>query len=1135
MAARKTRGRRRRPTDDQQPDLFETLAQRIADEATRFAAAIQQAASRARNEEQIRVAVERQLALLGSALKVEIEGEHEYTLLRGRIDSAYGSVFIEYKNPASPSERIDPSLAASGTRKLLQQIQSRFKALRERIGSDRAGILGIGFDGRYFLFVRYVDGEVSVQEPVALSAWSARQFLWALFNLKTRGYALTPESLSREFGTDSRLGREGVKAFADALTTSAAVPQVATLYSQWRILFSEVCGVDLGRPGRSLRNLAEHYGVRPANAVDLLFALHTYYALLMKLLAAHVVSFHRIGNSPLSEVADAPSSRALLDRLRKIEEGGVFRHLGITNFLEGDLFAWYLAAFSDKVEESVRSIASSLLEYNPASIRDNPAEARDLLKKLYHELFPRALRHDLGEFYTPDWLAEVVLDRVGYDGDPRKRVLDPACGSGTFLVLAMARIQKWVRANFERAPRPDRLGALVARNLIGFDLNPLAVLAARTNFLIQFYELLDYRGQLEIPIYLCDSILTPSEYGGEEQAELSERPLAVPTSAKLFYVPREVTRDREILATYCNLLAEYARVGSGFSADDFVNRCLDEGLPLTDQVLDQHKQLFRDIRRLDEERRNGVWARFIKNAFAPVFVRAEPVDYVVGNPPWVNWESLPGRIDAPGEPNYRQRVAEVFNRYGLFSLSGSAARHGGGKKDLSMPFVYVAVDHYLKDSGRLGYVITQSVFKTKGAGDGFRRFRFGARSADDTRQVYIVPDRVEDMVAFQPFEGANNRTGVIACRKSTRAVRYPVSYTIWRKTARGRIDADWPLSRVLDTTKTVDLAAVPIERGQVTSPWLTAPRYALAPLRKIVGQSDYRGYEGVNTGGLSGCYWVRTLRDVPGGVLIENLHDAGKIKVDRVSQPIEPDLLYPLMRGRDVDRWKASPSAEVILAQDPEARIGIPEAEMRRRLPRTFSYFKKFEDRLRERALFRRFYKPTDPFYSMYNVGPYTMAPWKVVWPEIGHEVTAAVRGPVGAGRIALPDHTVVGVACESEDEAHYVTALLNSSPACALVRGYITLHPSPHVLEFVRIPEFDAGNQVHRELAKHSKAAHAATESGSAKRLATAEQAIDEAAAKLWGLSAEQLAACVRALATLRASEEDEEDAQASLAEDDG
>jgi hypothetical protein len=149
-------------------------------------------------------------------------------------------------------------------------------------------------------------------------------------------------------------------------------------------------------------------------------------------------------------------------------------------------------------------------EYDPKTLSIDPVESRDLLKKLYQQLFPKTVRHDLGEYYTPDWLAELVIERVGYDGDPNKRVLDPACGSGTFLVMAINKVRQY--ADKRLIPKHELLPKILS-NIVGFDLNPLAVMAARTNYLLALRELLKLAGEIEIPVYLCDSIMTPAEYG----------------------------------------------------------------------------------------------------------------------------------------------------------------------------------------------------------------------------------------------------------------------------------------------------------------------------------------------------------------------------------------------------------------------------------------------------------------------------------------------------------------------------------------------------------------------------------------------------------------------------------------------
>ncbi|MCC6002837.1 MAG: hypothetical protein LM590_00645 [Thermofilum sp.] len=100
------------------------------------------------------------------------------------------------------------------------------------------------------------------------------------------------------------------------------------------------------------------------------------------------------------------------------------------------------------------------------------------------------MRHKLGEYYTPDWLAN--LDEVGLSldklrelggEDPLKllklRVLDPACGSGTFLILYISRLRRYAEEHY----LTDQVLNYLLENVVGFDLNPLAVLTARTNHL----------------------------------------------------------------------------------------------------------------------------------------------------------------------------------------------------------------------------------------------------------------------------------------------------------------------------------------------------------------------------------------------------------------------------------------------------------------------------------------------------------------------------------------------------------------------------------------------------------------------------------------------------------------------------
>lgn len=179
-------------------DLITTRAKAYADRLTA-------AAQKATKEEEIRIASERELGSIQDAAGIKLEGRHEFTVASGFVDSVYDRVLIEYKNPSSQSARIGPTLDSPGTKKLVEQIKSRFNDMRIEQSQPLNSLFGVGLDGRYFVFVRFRDGEWHVQEPTPVTPYSAERFLWALFNLGTKGKPFTPTELAADFGRRPRL------------------------------------------------------------------------------------------------------------------------------------------------------------------------------------------------------------------------------------------------------------------------------------------------------------------------------------------------------------------------------------------------------------------------------------------------------------------------------------------------------------------------------------------------------------------------------------------------------------------------------------------------------------------------------------------------------------------------------------------------------------------------------------------------------------------------------------------------------------------------------------------------------------------------------------------------------------------
>ena len=1032
-------------------------------------------------------------------IDLNFQPRDERVLANGRPDTTFNRLILEYKKPGV----IKPDNAKN--RQLIAQVKGYIEDLAKEERWKQERLLGVAFDGNYFLYIRKV-GRWIEDEPVAVSAESVEFFLLNLEKLTSKA-ALVPDNLIRDFAIGAKshnyIAANVIKAFYFALTSNVN-PKVKVFFEQWAMQFAEVHGAIENKKFDS-QTLFDSYGFSKKEQKDFsylafFFALDSYYGLLMKLLAYQVVGFYTLKDLvglPLTDW-EKLNSETIQEKMAELENGGIFRSLGIRNFLEGDLLSWYLQDWNPAIEKAIKDVVERLNQYDPETMELVPDQTRDILKKLYQFLVPKVIRHDLGEYYTPDWLAERCLNQVGYGPkDPdllKKRVLDPGCGSGTFVILAIKRARE--NARLKGISQAETLTA-ITRNIMGFDLNPLAVISARTNYLLAVADLLKFKkGEVTIPIYLCDSINPPSAKEQHDLLDPEAGQYLINTSVGVFHFP-DVLVKKDTVQKVAEQLED--SVKKGLSTEKF----LTQATAGTDLNPDERRSFesvlgktYEKLVELDRKGINGVWARIIKNAFAPLFVGR--FDFVVGNPPWVNWEDLP--------QSYRDQTKHLWQHYGLFSLSGHEARLGGGKKDISMLMLYVSIDKYLREKGKLCVVITQTLFKTQGAGDGFRRFRIGQNGA------FFRVDQLDDMADLQPFEGATNRTAVLSCTKGERT-QYPVPYLLWRKKERGRIEIDYSFAEASESTVRFNLKAQPVGDTDA-SPWISARPKALSAVRKVIGQSEYRAYEGANSGGANGIYWINVLKQVNGEVEIENLHDIGRKAIVAVRTVIESQLVYPLLRGRDVAKWTSNPSAFQIVAQDPATRQGYDSSWMEKHCPKTKVYFERFEVELRERSAFKK-YQDGATVWSQYNVGQYTFAPFKVVWKEQSSEFQCAVVSAVGTKPI-VPDHKLMLVPFQDDTEAHYLCATLNSSVTRFIVIAYaISTSISTHVLENIKVPKFDRTSHLHCELAQMSRSCHEKVAAGI--EINDLEEQMDILSAQLWGLTSDEMEDIKSSLEELR------------------
>lgn len=187
---------------------------------------------------------------------------------------------------------------------------------------------------------------------------------------------------------------------------------------------------------------------------------------------------------------------------------------------------------------------------------------------------------------------------------------------------------------------------------------------------------------------------------------------------------------------------------------------------------------------------------------------------------------------------------------------------------------------------------------------------------------------------------------------------------------------------------------------------------------------------------------------------------------------------------------------------------------MRRKFPKTLAFLNFYEELLRSCALLKQFFDPLhNPFYSVYNVGNYTLSPYKILWSQVANSLNVLVVSelPIPETRIAkiaVPDHSLCSISFYDYFESHYVAACLNNSISRWIVENYIAIHPSPNIMEYLPIERYDASEKIHHQLSQLSIRCHEATANGNEKNTRILETKIDKLVAKLWGLPSKGLQA---------------------------
>ncbi|MHA1908180.1 MAG: HsdM family class I SAM-dependent methyltransferase [Candidatus Thorarchaeota archaeon] len=335
------------------------------------------------------------------------------------------------------------------------------------------------------------------------------------------------------------------------------------------------------------------------------------------------------------------------------------------------------------------------------TLREATFEADDIFRTIYQQMVSPETRRALGEFYTPPELASMMVEDSYEIG---QTVLDPACGSGTFLVEIVKRVLESSKSNGKKIE--------FLKKIYGFDVNPIAVSVTKANLLLHLSHLFDEIKDLPIQVFLCDS-LYPVTWEPLENLELGEAVVfdmhsidrKFVFSAKFFHpdnrpsFTQALMRLTELISDSHDIKQTREALLQLFNESQYAWIWSEEGHlevdrkfpPLVKNFLNFSEMMIE----LSVNHQNHIWVYLLFNSLGAEEVM-NVVDLCIGNPPWL----VLNRVYSKG---YRNRMKMLARQ-----LQISPEAKNITQLEVSALFLYRCRDLYVKDGGKVFFVVSNA-------------------------------------------------------------------------------------------------------------------------------------------------------------------------------------------------------------------------------------------------------------------------------------------------------------------------------------------------------------------------------------------------------------------------------------------
>jgi hypothetical protein len=900
---------------------------------------------------------------------------------------------------------ISEDIRIDGAAESVEQWLEKYLSARMSETSNRH--LGIMTDGAQWRLYHLIDSklhQVGSSLTVGESGSDSEKLLsWLEAVLATRQQIEpTPDEIKRKLGSKSPAYALDTAELRAMYAKHRDQPTVRVKRAIWAKLLTTASGVSFADE-------------------DWLFVDHT-----LLVAMAEVIGHGVLGFSPTAPEVSAAD----------IMSGWHFSEAAIGGVIESDFFDWVVHVPGG--EQFIKELARRIMRFAWNHVE------HDVMKVLYQSIISEETRHQLGEYYTPDWLAEkIITDCVENPLD--QRVLDASCGSGTFLFHA---VRRYVTAAEAAGRTSQEILSSIGDKVIGFDVHPVAVTLARVTYLlaIGMHHLTAHgRPSFTVPVYLGDSLHWGQETSLfsqdlsvltnlDHEAFLSDPGLVGPDEDRLIF-PESIVANAGLFDRLMTELADQATqrerrtpppslagVFQQFKIDSNHDRSM-----LTDT--------FEKMCDLHDNEKDHIWGYYVRNLARPTWLArpANRVDVLVGNPPWLAYHFMTKAQKA----SFR----EMCKNRGLWA-GATVAPH----QDLSALFVARCIEQYLRAGGKFGYVMPLAVLT--------RRQYVGFRGGDyrgTLEPLKVSFEQPWDLHGIKPAFFRQSVCTIFGRRHDSKAAigRLDVMPDLWS----GSFDtefASWAdaaphISRVTAEPSPVAITSSPY-RGRFFQGATVVPRFLFlvkhdeagplgtGPDRQAV-QSRRRAKENKR---------FKNLKPLRGNVerqFIRPLYLGDSIAPFRCMQPFDSVIPWngtrlldhgdgELIQFQGLARWWRNATA--VWAQH-----GSEQLSLKQRL----DY---------QRGLTRQF----------------PAAAYRVVFNKSGMYLAAAVL----EDQSAIIDHTLIWGGVETSDEARYLTAVLNSTVVTNAVQHLQVRgeHNPRHFDKYVfqlPVPLYVADNERHRQL----------------------------------------------------------------------